>query len=246
MNRKVVLALLAHPDDAEMLCAGVLIRLADAGWEIHMATSTAGDCGTTVYNAEDISRIRQEEARRSAALIGATYHCLGELDGRVVYHKPSIQKTVDLFRGISPSLVFTHAPSDYHLDHEMTSLLCRGASFMYGAPNASSLPLIPGSGVPYMYYCDPVEGIDSLGRPVTPTTVIDISGQLEKKAEMLASHASQREWLRAHHGMDEYLETMRRFSAGRGGLIGTAAAEAFVQHRGHPYPTDDLLKDLFL
>jgi hypothetical protein len=33
----VALALLAHPDDAEILCAGTLIRLADAGWQIHIA-----------------------------------------------------------------------------------------------------------------------------------------------------------------------------------------------------------------
>ena len=40
------LTFLAHPDDAEILCAGTLIRLADAGWEIHVATATPGDCGT--------------------------------------------------------------------------------------------------------------------------------------------------------------------------------------------------------
>lgn len=245
MNRKVALSFLAHPDDAEMLCAGTLIRLADAGWELHIASATAGDCGTTKYSSAEISAIRQEEGRRAAALIGATYHCLGELDGRVVYDKPAIQKTIELFRKIAPGLVFTHARSDYMMDHEMVSLLARGGSFMYGAPNVSAAPLIPGSGVPYMYYCDPVEGIDALGRPSEPTTVIDISQQLEKKTQMLACHASQREWLRAHHGMDEYLDSMRRFSAGRGKLLGTSAAEAFVQHRGHPYPADDLLGTLF-
>jgi hypothetical protein len=31
----------------------------------------------------------------------------------------------------------------------------------------------------------------------------------------------------------------------RGQMIGAAAAEAFIQHRGHPYPKDDLLKTLF-
>lgn len=243
-RRQVALAFLAHPDDAEILCGGTLIRLAEAGWEIHIATATAGDCGTTVYTAEQISAMRQEEARRAAAMIDATYHCLGELDGRVVYDRPTVQKAIELFRRVAPGLVFTHAASDYHLDHEMVSLLARGASFMYGAPNVSATPVAPGSAVPYMYYCDPVEGIDSLGRPVEPTTLIDISAQLEKKTQLLACHASQREWLRAHHGMDEYLDSMRRHSASRGKRLGAAAAEAFVQHRGHPYPTNDLLAAL--
>ena len=46
-QRRVAMSLLAHPDDAEMLCAGTLIRLADAGWEIHIATVANGDCGST-------------------------------------------------------------------------------------------------------------------------------------------------------------------------------------------------------
>jgi hypothetical protein len=45
--------------------------------------------------------------------------------------------------------------------------------------------------------------------------------------------------------MDEYLEAMRRHAAARGRQMGVAAAEAFVQHRGHAYPQDDLLAKLF-
>jgi LmbE family N-acetylglucosaminyl deacetylase len=95
--------------------------------------------------------------------------------------------------------------------------------------------------VPYLYYCDPVEGVDPLGNPVTPTTLIDISGQIEKKARCSPAHASQREWLRAHHGMDEYIESMKRRRRARQGA-GHAYAEGFVQHRGHPYPQDDCLQ----
>jgi hypothetical protein len=61
---------------------------------------------------------------------------------------------------------------------------------------------------------------------------------------MLACHASQRDWLRAHHGMDEYVEAMKRHSAGRGKQMGVAYAEAFVQHRGHPFPQSDLLTEV--
>jgi LmbE family N-acetylglucosaminyl deacetylase len=163
----------------------------------------------------------------------------------VVYDKPTLRKTIDLFRQIAPSLVFTHAPKDYMMDHEMVSLLARAASFGYGAPNASEFPRLPQSAVPHLYHCDPPEGIDPLGRPIEPTTVVDISGQMEKKTAMLACHSSQRDWLRAHHGMDEYLEAMQRHSAARGQRAGGAAAEAFVQHRGHSYPRNDLLAEMF-
>ena len=78
-----------------------------------------------------------------------------------------------------------------------------------------------------------------------PTTLLDITAVLEKKTAMLACHASQRDWLRAYHGTDEYLDMMRRHAAARGKLLGVPAAEGFVQHRGHPYPQDDLLRTLF-
>jgi hypothetical protein len=61
---------------------------------------------------------------------------------------------------------------------------------------------------------------------------------------MLESHASQRDWLRAHHGVDEYIDSMKRLAAQRGRRIGKPFAEGFVQHRGHAYPRNDLLVEL--
>lgn len=243
--RKVALSILAHPDDAEILCAGTLIRLSQAGWEVHIATMTAGDCGTTTHSPQAISALRTEEARKAAALIGATYHCMAELDGLVVYDKPTILKIADFFRRIAPTLVFAHPREDYMLDHEQAHLLARSASFLYAAPNISRLPIIAGSGIPHLYYCDPIGGVSPLGVPIKPSTVIDIAKQQEQKLAMLATHASQREWLRAHHGMDEYIEATKRHDADRGKLINSSAAEAFVQHRGHAYPENDILAELF-
>lgn len=244
-QRRVALAFMAHPDDAEFQCAGTLIRLADLGWEIHIATAAPGDCGTMTEDRWAISARRTGEARAAAALVNGTYHCLDERDGVVVYDKPTVQKASDLFRRIAPSLVFTHAAKDYMIDHEMTSLLARAASFIHGTPNISAFPLIEGTAVPHMYYCDPLEGRDPYGNLVTPTTYVDITGQMKKKEQMLACHASQREWLRAYHGNDEYIDSMKRHAAMRGKEIGIAAAEAFVQHRGHAYPHNDLLAELF-
>jgi LmbE family N-acetylglucosaminyl deacetylase len=245
MNRQTALAFMAHPDDAEFLCAGTLIRLAAAGWDVHIATMTPGDCGTMSENRWDISARRTTEAAAAAALIGATYHCLDEPDGMLVYDKPTLQKSFDLFRRVAPQLVFTLSPVDYMMDHVVASTVGRAGSFIYGAPNISAWPLREGSRVPHLYYCDPLEEIDPLGKPIQPSVWVDIEKQLDKKAEMLACHASQRAWLRAHHGTDEFLDSMRRHVAMRGGEAGVAAAEAFVQHVGHAYPRNDLLGELF-
>src|SRR5438309_9162916 len=118
MATRTVLSFLAHPDDAEILCAGTLIRLADAGWQVHIATATPGDCGTMTETRWDISSIRTNEAKRAAALIEATYHCLDERDGMVVYDKAALGKAIELFRRVAPMLVITHPVKDYMLDHE--------------------------------------------------------------------------------------------------------------------------------
>ncbi|MGD9632484.1 MAG: PIG-L deacetylase family protein [Pirellulales bacterium] len=247
--RRVALSVLAHPDDAEILCAGTLIRLRqEHGYEVHIATATAGDCGTVDRTPDEIMKIRTGEARTAAELIGATYHSLGERDGLVVYDKPTIRKTIDLFRQLAPTIVFTHAPADYMLDHEQTSLLARAASFIASAPNASERPLAPGHAIPYLYYCDPIEGVDPLGVRVQPTAYVPLSSDVHAlKLRMLSCHASQREWLRAHHGMDEYLEAVRRHDRSRAmELVDSCEfAEAFVQHRGHAYPSDNVLATLF-
>lgn len=241
---RVALAFLAHPDDAEFLCSGTLMRLGALGWELHIATATRGDCGSMTHGPDEIATIRTREAESAAAMIGARFHTLREFDARVCYDKPTVQKAIDLFRTAAPSIVFTHAPSDYMVDHEVVAMLARAASFIYSAPNCSSLPRHPDSVLPHLYFCDPFEGTDGLGRSVTPTTVVDVTAEMPRRVEMLARHASQREWLRAHHGVDEYIESMKRHAAARGSLIGVACAEAFMQQRSHAYPRNDLLLEL--
>ncbi len=245
-DRRVALSLLAHPDDAELVCGGTLCRLVDAGWEVHIATASPGDCGTVDLSQEEIAEIRRKEGAAAAAVIGATYHCLEERDINVVFDRESGKKAIDLFRKIAPSLVFAHPRLDYMLDHEQTHLLARRAAFAYPIPNSSKLPLIEGSSIPWLYYCDPISGVNPYtGVMVEPDCLIDITEQCDRKTEMLVCHASQREWLRSHHGMDEYVEAMKRHSAMRGEKMGVKYAEAFTQHMGHPYPTSDILSELF-
>ena len=245
-DRRVALSLLAHPDDAEFVCGGTLCRLAEAGWEVHIATASPGDCGTVDLSPSEIAEIRRKEGAAAAAVIGATYHCLEERDVNVVFDRESGKKAIDLFRKIAPTLVFAHPRLDYMLDHEQTHLLARRAAFAYPIPNSSQLPLLEGSSVPWLYYCDPLGGTNPYtGVVVEPGCLIDITQQYDRKKEMLVCHASQREWLRSHHGIDEYVEAMKRHSLMRGENAGVKYAEAFVQHLGHPYPTFDLLTELF-
>ena len=247
-QQNCALAFMAHPDDAEFTCAGTLARLRrEHGWRVAMATMTPGDCGSADLRPDEISRLRLEEARKSAGILEAEFHCAGLRDLFIFYDRDALQRTTEIVRRAKPDLVITHSPEDYMVDHEMTSTLVRAACFgapMPNFPTESAPPAERIPAVPYLYYADAVEGRDILGRPVEPTTLIDITSVMAVKERMLSCHASQRDWLKRHHGIDEYVESMRRWMAMRGEAVGVQYAEAFRQHRGHGYPSDDLLAAL--
>ena len=243
-----ILSFMAHPDDCEFTCAGTLIRLEqEAGGEITIATSTSGDVGSAARRPEEIARIRHKEAKAAAGLIDAAYYAAGCEDVFVMYDKPTLQRFVEIVRKARPDVVITHPPADYMVDHENVSRLVRTACFAAPAPNVLTYdqdPAPPIEQVPHLYYVDPTELKDPMGTPVTPDFIVDVTGVMETKEKMLACHASQREWLREHHGMDEYMEIMKRMGAQRGKLIERPFGEGFRQHRGHPYPRNNLIAEL--
>jgi LmbE family N-acetylglucosaminyl deacetylase len=243
MENQRVLALMPHPDDIEILCAGTLLRLKDRGFEIHAATMTAGDKGSAVLSRSEIGLVRRAEAEHASELIGASScTCLDFDDLEIVFDNPSRRRVAALLRVVNPGLVFTTPPVDYMFDHEITSQLVRDACFNAAVKNyetAGGEP--PSSGIPYLYYSDPVGGHDLFGVPTPVGRLIDISEKIDAKAEALACHASQRAWLQKQHGLDDYVESMKRWCAARGELLGVAYAENFRQHLGHPHSNEDIL-----
>jgi LmbE family N-acetylglucosaminyl deacetylase len=239
-----VLALFAHPDDAEILCAGTLILLAERGTVVQIATLTAGDCGSAILSASAISRLRIKEAQRAAAVLGAQYTCLKEKDLLVFYDRAGLSKVTELVRRLDPALVFTHSPSDYMLDHETTSRLCQTACFGASAPNfrtGARNPAKPLRAIPHLYYTQPIGSTDILGKEVLPSLCVDINEVLSRKERMLDCHESQQAWLKSQQGISGPSETMRKMAARTGALVGLQWAEGFRQHLGQGFPQNDLL-----
>lgn len=243
---KRILAIHAHPDDVEFLAAGTLHLLKQAGHEIILATMTAGDKGSPNLTSAEIAAIRRDEAARSAALLGAPYHCLEFPDGAVFDDDASRRRVCELIRQCRPDVILTASPQDYMADHEAASALVRNASFLAGVRLYDTGTAEPLAHMPHLYYMDPIEGKDMFGVSMQPQFVVDISqdGAADMKATMLMCHASQREWLKAHHGVDHYIDSMREWTRVRGEQFGLPAAEGFRQHLGHAYPQDNILQQL--
>jgi len=246
LKARRLLAVMAHPDDCEMLAGGTLFHLKELGWDLGIVTMTAGDCGSVTIPREELARIRYAEAKAAADYVGAWYSCAGLMDVEVFYNHENLRRVVEVMRRFDPDVVITHSPVDYMLDHEEASRLARGASFALAIPNYETRqnpPVKPARATPVLYYADAIEGTDPLGRRIYPQFYVDISQTLQSKREMLARHVSQREWLRSHHGIDEYLEQMTAWAAAYGRECGVDHAEGFRQHLGHAYPHEPILQE---
>lgn len=242
-----ILAITAHPDDVEFQCAGVLILLKNLGHKIAIATVNNGSCGSADTCPAEIAAIRAKEARRAAALIGADYFCAGIPDLESVFNNEIRRKVCEIVRGFGPGILITHHPDDYMSDHEIASRLARDATFTatlrnYSTNISPAAPVL--AHIPHLYYCMPIEGCDHFGRKVMPDFVVNIGGAIDRKAEMLCCHASQRAWLQKQHGMDEYVAFMKREAKRQGAMGGFEYGEGFIQHRGHAYSRKNILAEL--
>jgi len=241
-----ILAFGCHPDDLEIMCAGTLFHLAERGHEIHVATLCVGDMGSVDKSRIEITHIRLEECRRAAGLLGAQFHCAMLQDVLLEDCNEHRAKAVTIIRRVDPDLVIAMSPTDYIVDHEIASRLVRNACFLAPIPNYAfgEAVTVPNTDrIPALIYMDALDAKDFLGNRIQPHFYVDITPQIQNKARMLACHESQREWLRRQHGVDQYVDAMRRHAALRGREAGVEFAEAFLQHRGHAYPQKNPLEE---
>lgn len=219
-----ILAVGAHPDDLEILCAGTLARYVRTGHQVIMAHASRGDKGHGEIPHPQVAEIRGQEARAAAEVIGATSMTLGFRDGDIHLTDENKRAVTDLIRAARPDLIITHHPDDYHGDHNAVTKMVLDASFMAAVPYyITSQPAHDVT--PPVYFMDTLAAID-----FAPTEYVDITDTIELKKEAMSHHESQITWLKEHHATDilDFIETMARF---RGIQCGAQYAEGFQQLR---------------
>jgi N-acetylglucosamine malate deacetylase 1 len=245
-----VLAIAAHHDDIEFVMAGTLLRLREVGWELHYMNLADGSRGSTTMDQATCAAVRLEEAKTAAKLLGATFYPPICADMEIAYTTELLAKVAAVVRQAKPSILLTHSPIDYMEDHEIACRLAVSAAFAHGMPNFESDPPVDVYMDPVtVYHAQPVGNATPLGERVWPGVFVDITDVIEAKAEALAAHASQKQWLDASQGMDSYIQTMRDGSADVGQMSGTYRyAEGWRrrQHWGFCGPEDDPLADALL
>lgn len=225
-------AIAAHPDDIEFLMSGTMLHLAKAGYELHYMNVANGCCGSTTSSPEAAAKTRRLEAQDSASRFPAIFHESLCNDLEVFYERSLLQKLASVIREVAPSIVLTHALSDYMEDHMMTARLAVTASFSMGMPNFPVLP--PRDAIVQdvaLYHAQPYTNRDPMGQVVVPDLFVDVTQFSERKLELLSCHKSQREWLDVSQGLDSYLQTSQDLDHEVGGWSKKfERAEGWRQH----------------
>lgn len=245
MTTKTAMAIAAHPDDIEFLMAGTLMLLRDAGYQIHYLNIASGCCGSMTLPRDQIAAVRRREAQAACAAIGAEHHESLCDDLEIFYDKPLLAKVASVVRQVAPEILLTHSPADYMEDHTNACRLAVTAAFTRGMPNFPVDPDRPTvTQKVTVYHAQPYGNRDPLRQLIWPDCYVDTSSVIEQKIQMLACHASQKDWLDQTQGVDSYLQALRDADRERGAMSGVyELAEGWRRHlhAGFCDPDDDPL-----
>ena len=123
-----ILAIAVHPDDAELCCAGTLLKHKAMGYKIGIVDLTQGELGTR-GNAE----LRLEESNASSKILGLDVReNLGMPDGFFTHSRENLVSIARMVRRYQPEVVLANALSDRHPDHGRASKLISDACFIAG------------------------------------------------------------------------------------------------------------------
>ena len=219
----VVVAVYAHPDDADVAAGGTLALFAKRGGTVHLIVTCDGAKGShsPQQSGVVIAETRRRELERAADLMGvAAVHQLGYPDGEIENTVVLRAQLVALLRSIRPSLVIGPDPTATffggvyvnHRDHRET-----GWALLDAVAPAVAMPL-------YFPDAGPAHAVETLLLSGThePDVAIDVREGIDAKVAAVMAHTSQM-------GGDEegIAHVVRSRATQAGHPVGVAYAEAF-------------------
>ena len=213
MNRRVAMAIGAHPDDIEFMMAGTLRLLQQAGYETHYLNLSTGSCGSQVYPPAKLRVIRRRESQAAARVLGATWHASLVDDMEIYYADETVRRLTAVIRDVGPTILLVPSPQDYMEDHTNACRLAVSAAFVRGMNNYRTAPRRPPT--PHdvtIYHAMPTGLRDPLRRRIIPGAFVNTTPVMAVKTAALAAHQSQQAWLAETQKVNQYLAMMERNS----------------------------------
>lgn len=217
-----LLAIVAHPDDAELTCGGTLIKAARAGRRTGILDLTAGEMGSRGSPA-----LRAAEAAEANAIMGvATRETLGLPDSGITNTPETRRLLARALRRLQPRIVIAPAPAPFgrHPDHRVAAELIRDATFVSGLRKLEDdlAPFRPHKVVHCITYREDY---------LKPTFVVDISETFEDKLAAIRCYRSQFDDAvqagEVYPNGEPLYEVVRHQAAHYGSLIRTRYGEPF-------------------
>jgi N-acetylglucosamine malate deacetylase 1 len=175
-----LLAIFAHPDDAELLCGGTLARTAEQGRAVGILDLTRGELGSA-----GTPELRAQEAQNAARILGVSQRWSASIpDGRLEDSTDGRRALIEWIRRLQPRVVITHWPDARHPDHAAAAALTRSACFLAGLKNYDA------PGTPHRPY-KLLYSLTYQETSIKPSFVVDVTGQMEKKLDAIFAYDSQ-------------------------------------------------------
>ncbi|MFL0205197.1 bacillithiol biosynthesis deacetylase BshB1 [Aquirufa sp. 2-AUSEE-184A6] len=174
-----ILVMAAHPDDAELSCAGTILKHIAAGKKVGIVDFTRGELGT-----RGTPEIRLQESADATKILGLqARENLGIRDGFFRNDEETQLKLIEVIRKYQPDIVLANALEDRHPDHGKGAQLAIDACFLSGLRQikTGNLPAWRPAQV-YHYIQD---------RYLEPDFVVDISSQWDQKEAAIRAFKSQ-------------------------------------------------------
>ena len=175
-----VLAVFAHPDDAELTMAGTLLKLKSLGYRTGVLDMTRGEMGT-----RGTPEIRAKESLDAARVLGLDARLdLEQPDGHISVNEDTRRAMVRVLRERAPKVLFTSHWDDPHPDHAATSRVVREAArlaTMRRYDEDAGLTAIKMPAIAHAVY----------SRLTIPSFIVDVSEFAESKMNAIRAYASQ-------------------------------------------------------
>jgi bacillithiol biosynthesis deacetylase BshB1 len=178
-----ILVLPVHPDDAELGCAGVILKHNAMGKKTGIVDLTRGELGT-----RGTAQIRAKEAETAGKILGLTVRDnLGIPDG-FFQNTPEYQlRVIEAIRRYQPEIVITNAYHDRHPDHGRASDLVQSACFLAGLRKIETFD----NGQPQEAW-RPKQLLHFIqDMYIKPDILVDISEYWDEKVASIRAYASQ-------------------------------------------------------
>jgi len=118
---KKVLIFSPHPDDDVIGCGESIAKHIKQGNKATVVYMTSGEAGSLKYSKEELAKIREDEAKNAAKVLGVEdIIFLRNPDGYLEYNKENLIKIIEIIREEKPNIVYIPHKNDAHKDHKTT------------------------------------------------------------------------------------------------------------------------------